>query len=243
MQPEVRRLFFVLSAATLFILGVIFNPSSYEPDHESDTYTPTSASTVEGAILARDLLDQLDIKGKAPRTGYARAEFGDGWGRLDGCDMRNIILARDLTNITLHEWQPGEPRDRACLVLTGTLNCPYTNTTIDFTRGVNSSAVQIDHVVALSNAWQTGAQNLTREERIAFSNDPLNLLATDGPANMQKADHDAAGWLPPNRAFRCHFIARQISIKHRHNLWVTSAERDTMIRILDTCPDQPAITE
>jgi hypothetical protein len=126
-----------------------------------------------------------------------------------------------------------------CIVTSGTLDDPYTGTTISFLRGATtSSAVQIDHVVALSNAWQTGAQALSREERIALANDPLELLASDGKANQQKSDGDAATWLPPNKAFRCQYIARQIAVKQKYTLWVVAAEKAAMERVLQTCPGQ-----
>lgn len=183
---------------------------------------------------ALQVLDTLAIKGRAPKTGYDRSMFGQAWADVDrnGCDTRNDILNRDLTG------KSHKPGTRDCLVLTGTLADPYTNTTISFTRGAStSSAVQIDHVVALSDAWQKGAQQLSLEQRTAFANDPLNLLAVDGPANQQKSDSDAASWLPANKGFRCDYVARQISVKASYGLWVTQAEHDAMARVLGDCAD------
>ena len=123
-----------------------------------------------------------------------------------------------------------------CKVQSGTLIDPYTGSTIKFVRGADSSDdVQIDHVVALSNAWQTGAQQLSFEQRVTFSNDPLNLLAVDGPTNEKKSDGDAATWLPPNKPFRCQYVKRQISVKAKYGLWVTAAEQAAMTRVLNTC--------
>lgn len=98
--------------------------------------------------------------------------------------------------------------------------------------------MQIDHIVSLSDGWQKGAQQLSYKQRNNFANDPLNLLAVDGPANMQKGDGDTATWLPPNKIYRCAFVARQIAVKSKYNLWVTRAEKDAMSRILNRCPDQ-----
>jgi len=98
--------------------------------------------------------------------------------------------------------------------------------------------VQIDHVVALSDAWQKGAQQISAEDREKFANDPLNLLAVDGPANAAKSDSDAATWLPPNKAFRCQYVARQIAVKRIYKLWVTEAEKDAMKRVLSTCDEE-----
>ncbi|MGH8961391.1 MAG: HNH endonuclease family protein [Jatrophihabitantaceae bacterium] len=129
------------------------------------------------------------------------------------------------------------------MVSSGVLHDPYTGQTIHFVRGVTTSlAVQIEHVVALSDAWQTGAQQLTRTERIDLANDPLELLAVDGPTNEAKSDGDAATWLPPNKSFRCAYVTRQVAVKAKYHLWVTSAERATIGRVLSSCPDQPLPT-
>ncbi|WP_287932418.1 DUF1524 domain-containing protein [Arthrobacter sp.] len=188
------------------------------------------------AAKALDVLAGLPVKGRAPKTGYSRAEFGQAWADVDrnGCDTRNDILNRDLTART---YKPGT---RNCVVLTGVLADPYTSTVIDFVRGPNSAVVQIDHVVALSDAWQKGAQQLSVPERTAFANDPLNLLAVDGRTNQQKGDGDAATWLPPNKGYRCAYVARQISVKSAYKLWVTQAEHDAMARALGGCTGIPA---
>lgn len=186
---------------------------------------------------ARAVLGQLEVKGRAPKTGYDRDLFGQAWtddvgvelGR-NGCDTRNDILKRDLEEITFR------PGTRDCVVLTGVLDGPYTGERINFQRGQDtSSLVQIDHVVALSDAWQKGAQQLTVEQRRDFANDPLNLLAVSGRANQQKGDGDTATWLPPRREFRCSYVSRQVLVKERYGLWVTAAERDAMDRVLSSC--------
>lgn len=193
---------------------------------------PQQPELVSGSgEIARDALAALPTKGRAPKTGYKRSQFGDGWARVGGCDTRNVILRRDLVNAVLG--------DDNCKVQAGALTDPYTGQRIAFKRGANSSgAVQIDHVVALSNAWQTGAQQLSSEQRISLANDPLELLAVDGPANQQKGDGDAATWLPSNKPFRCQYIARQIAVKKKYSLWVTPPERTAMERILASCPEQ-----
>ena len=197
------------------------------PDSQSQQSGLNSGS----GEIARDALVALPTKGRAPKTGYKRSQFGDGWAKSGGCDTRNVILRRDLVNAVLG--------DDNCKVQSGALSDPYTGQRIAFKRGANSSgAVQIDHVVALSNAWQTGAQQLSSEQRISLANDPLELLAVDGPANQQKGDGDAATWLPSNKPFRCQYIARQIAVKKKYSLWVTPPERTAMERILASCPEQ-----
>ncbi|TLM81987.1 DUF1524 domain-containing protein [Pseudarthrobacter sp. NamE2] len=209
----------------------------------ADTADGSTSAVVEPAVgmEAADLLASLPIKGRAPKTGYERSLFGPTWADVDrnGCDTRDDMLNRDLTDITYVNSVP-------CTVKSGILADPYTSTIINFLRGTTtSSAVQIDHVVALSDAWQKGAQQLTTEQRTAFANDPLNLQATDGPTNQQKGDGDAATWLPPNKGFRCEYVARQVSVKARYSLWVTQAEHDAIAGILAGCPGQlaPAAVE
>ncbi|MBB3086100.1 GmrSD restriction endonuclease domain-containing protein [Geodermatophilus sabuli] len=191
------------------------------------------AGAPPGSALA--VLGELAVKGRAPGTGYERDRFGDGWVDVDrnGCDTRNDVLARDLTGET---FRPGSD----CVVLTGTLDDPYSGRTIEFRRGQDTSDdVQIDHVVALSDAWQKGAQGWDAQRRTEFANDPLNLLAVDGPLNMQKGAGDAATWLPPNRSVRCAYVARQVAVKSGYGLWVTRAEHNAAATVLSGCPDQP----
>ena len=196
---------------------------------------PLEASTKTAVAV----LETLSVKGRAPKTGYERSQFGPAWSDVDrnGCDTRNDILYRDLTSKTF------KFGTQNCVVLTGVLSDPYSGEKISFVRGVGSSMdVQIDHVVALSNAWQTGAFKLSYDKRIAFANDPMNLLAVKGRLNSQKGDGDAATWLPPRKDIRCAYVAQQIVVKAKYNLWVTSAEKAAMVALLDRCPGFKAPT-
>jgi hypothetical protein len=189
------------------------------------------SEAIDGQPKAVEILQKLEVKGRTPKTGYSRDEFGSGWASIEGCDTRNLILQQSLIN-------PKIATDN-CIVLSGTLQDPYTAQTIDFLRGsTTSDKVQIDHVVALSDAWQKGAQGLDFSDRVVFANDPLNLLAVDGSANRAKGDSDAASWLPSNRSFWCRYVARQIAVKYQYGLWVTPAEKAAMQRILSSCRDQ-----
>lgn len=190
-----------------------------------DRIVPSQSEPREEVAGALAMLEKLQVKGRAPKTGYARSEFGNGWGKIQGCSVREVILYRDLTRTVMKN---------ECQVQSGVLQDPYTGSEIAFTRD-NASAVQIDHVVALSDAWQKGAQSIPREQRIALANDPLNLLASDGPANQQKGDADAATWLPANKSFRCQYIERQVSVKYKYSLWVTQSELNAMKQILARC--------
>ena len=198
--------------------------------------TPNSATGVEQEPgMATAVLETLAVKGRAPKTGYTRAQFGPAWADVDrnGCDTRNDVLKRDLTSITYRA------KTRNCVVETGTLVDRYSGETINFVKGnISSMEVQIDHVVALSNAWQTGAFKLTADQRKALSNDPLNLFAVKGRLNSQKGDGDAATWLPPLKSFRCSYVAQQIAVKAKYSLWVTAPEKAAMVSILAKCPTQ-----
>ena len=201
-------------------------------------FLPTTSS-VEIALAERlraiEVLDSLEVKGRAPTTGYERDLFGSPWSDVDrnGCDTRNDILARDLS-VRVFE----DPRDR-CVIIEGILIDPFSGERIEFVRGrVTSLAVQIDHVVSLSNAWQTGAFRWSEEKRRRFANDPLNLVAVKGSLNAQKGDGDAATWLPPRKSYRCDYIARQIAVKSKYGLRITSPEKEAMARILRRCPNQ-----
>ncbi|MFI7482124.1 DUF1524 domain-containing protein [Kocuria sp. M1R5S2] len=188
---------------------------------------------VEDVSPAEQALDGLSVRPAGPGEGYDRLDRFGAWADPDGngCDARNDVLARDLTGEVVD--------DGGCTVLSGTLEDPYTGDTIDFQRGVLTSAeVQVDHVVALYDAWVSGADRLPRAERVALANDPLNLRAVDGPTNGEKSAANAAAWLPPRQEFRCEYVAVQIAVKTRYGLSVTPDERDAMAGVLAGCPGQ-----
>ncbi len=198
--------------------------------------TGISPSQAEVGPSGLSIIEAQITKGRAAKTGYTRAQFGQRWADVDrnGCDTRNDILKRDLTGEIFKE------KTRQCVVLSGTLIDPFSGESITFVRGnITSMEVQIDHVVALSNAWQTGAFKLTLKERTAFANDPMNLLAVKGRLNSQKSDGDAATWLPPQKSYRCDYVLRQIAVKIKYRLWFTAPEKEAMVRILNTCPEKP----
>lgn len=182
--------------------------------------------------LALAALSRLDIRTAASKAGYSRQQFGGEWAKVDTCTVRDKILARDMTAVRYRG-----PSD--CTVLAGTLDDPYTGKVIHFVRGPGTSAaVQIDHIVAISDTWRTGAQELSRAQREQLYNDPLELIAADGPANEEKGDGDAADWLPPNADYVCRYVARQIAVKRKYHLWVTKPEHDAMEKELVKCPGQ-----
>ena len=193
---------------------------------------PESASAVTvKKERATAIIETLAVKGRAAKTGYDRSSFSH-WRDPDrnGCDARNDILRRDLTNLVVKTDSNG------CKVLGGVLADPYSGKNIDFVFG--ASLIDIDHVVALSNAWQTGAFQFTSEIRLQFANDPLNLLAVSASLNRQKGDGDAATWLPPTKSYRCQYVARQIAVKKKYGLWLTKPEKVAMSTLLAKCPKE-----
>ncbi|MGV0329498.1 HNH endonuclease family protein [Corynebacterium guaraldiae] len=210
--------------------------SPTEEPSDVTTHTPDIAPEIAEALAA---LDSLEVKGRAPRTGYEREEFGQAWSDdvtvefgHNGCDTRNDILRRDLApeSLVLKEGT------HDCVALSGTLHDPYSGQDIEFQRGAQTSrAVQIDHVVPLADAWQKGAQQWSPEKRRDFANDPRNLLAVDGPLNQQKGAGDAATWLPPNKGFRCEYARRIVEVKAAYGAWVTAAEKDALRQLLNAC--------
>ena len=228
-NPHRRRRFAVAILFTLFIMIAGLYGQIVEEEQIAKQNETAEKIVQSGGSSALDALEALEIKGRSPKTGYTREMFGQGWRKNGDCDTRNDILARDMQNEVVEN----------CKVYSGVLDDPYTGNKIYFTRGPDTSDdVQIDHVVALSDAWQKGAQLLDSATREELANDPLELLAVDGPANQQKSDGDAATWLPPNKIYRCRYVARQIAVKQKYSLWVTKAEYDAMSRVLSTCPRQ-----
>lgn len=227
-----RRAIVILIGGTIALAFLATNiPSliqySFPEQQASQVSELDKPETVAGGP-AIDALNQLEVKGRAPKTGYERTQFGNGWAKVNGCSTRDIILYRDLQNPVLED---------ECSVVAGTLNDLYSGEVIYFSKE-RSAEVQIDHVVALSDAWQKGAQQLTIEQRKQLANDPLELLASSGKENQAKGDGDAATWLPKNKEFRCTYVARQIAVKKKYVLWVTEAEKKAMSDVLAVCPAQ-----
>ncbi|GHB12729.1 MULTISPECIES: HNH endonuclease family protein [Streptomyces] len=222
-SPRTRRL---LPIAALTLASALALPGCEITDGPADTAPgPVSANSALGAT------DGLTVKGRAPKTGYERSAFGSAWLDTDrnGCGTRDDILAEQLDDVS---------RDSdGCKVLSGVLDPdPYTGGRVAFVRG--RSKVDIDHLVALSDAWQKGAQKWSDSKRRAFANDPLNLVAADSSANRRKGDGDTATWLPPNKEYRCTYVAGQVAVKKKYGLWVTAAEKDAMTTVLKSCPDR-----
>ena len=232
MRLKTRRLSVVVIALLGVLAWVLINPQSYDTIFTPVENTGAEELTFNSSLLATEVLEKLEVKGRAPKTGYARTEFYDGWPIIDGCSLRQRILKRELGDTAILD---------GCDVIAGEFDEPYIGEHRILKNKSDVAKIQVDHVVALSDAWQKGAQYKDYETRNAIATDPLNLLAVDGAANEQKSDGDAATWLPKNKKFRCQYVARQVSVKFKYGLWVTEAEKQAILKILTNCPNEPAI--
>ena len=209
------------------------SPADSRPPATSTPVPDAPASA--GFDTARATLARLPVKGWDRNTDFARYRFGEAWSDdvnvefgHNGCNTRDDILRRDLADLVV---RPG-----TCYAQSGVLHDPYTGTTIPFTRGpTTSDAVQIDHLVSLSDAWYKGARDWDDQRRRDFANDPRNLLAVGAQANFDKAFRDVTAWLPPNEAFRCEFVARQVDVKAAYGLWLSKNEKRAMVDALARC--------
>ena len=246
-----RRIGVVLAAFLAVVAWLIFNPRSYEEIFikvenngaegeisNTDFSVACTAETIKNETcydktdknLAINVLGVLEVKGRAPKTGYSREEFYNSWPTVDGCSLRQRIIKREFGETAVLD---------GCTVVAGEFEEPYTGEWKVFnSKEEISKGIQIDHVVALSDAWQKGAQYLDKTVRYEMATDPLNLLAVNASANQGKSDGDAATWLPKNKKFRCQYVARQVSVKHKYGLWVTEAEKEAIYNILLTCPNE-----
>ncbi|MFE7619119.1 HNH endonuclease family protein [Streptomyces sp. NPDC057496] len=230
--------------AALALAGCDLEPSSSEegggrtvtgfgasPLGNTDGTKPGLAPLTSEADRAagRKIIEKVATKGRGPKTGYAREEFGYAWKdsidglalARNGCDTRNDLLARDGKDVKLRSGSD-------CVVVSMTLKDPYTGSTIDWTKQ-RPTRIQIDHVMPLSYDWQMGASRWDRDKRQRIANDPLNLLPVDGPANSAKRDSGPASWLPPYKPIRCSYAVRFAQVSLKYELPVTTADKRAML--------------
>ena len=227
---------------SLLVAGVVCL-TGCKPTQVTGAPTQSGAATAQGSAPAGQdavsgsagtALNRLSVHAAGTMSGYNRLAFGAAWtddtddvDGHNGCDTRDDILALYLTKVTY--------RSGHCIIASGTLHDPYTGKTINFVRGPKSTVIQIDHVVALGNAWTSGASQLTATQRKDLAEDPLELLAVDGPTNEAKGDGDASQWLPPQAGYHCSYVARQIAVKTKYHLSIQSSEHDALAQMLTTC--------
>ncbi|WP_019632573.1 HNH endonuclease family protein [Actinomadura atramentaria] len=192
------------------------------PAKAANEWTPPKDQVAE----ARTKLRSLRTKEQGNHSGYSRSKFGVRWKDTDhdGCDQRNDVLARDLTNIK---------RDGKCKVLSGRLKDPYSGRTIEFTKA-KASEVQIDHVYPLALAWRMGASGWPASRRQEFANDLSNLLAVWGPPNREKSDKGPSEW-KPQQAYQCAYGVKYVMVADKYVLPVTKADHDALEGFLGRC--------
>lgn len=192
--------------------------------HDNNPDTLEGASSTNSAASTK-LLDQVTVIPTRPNVpGYDRAAFGPSWKDVDrnGCDTRNDVLGDQLTDV-VHKVGTHD-----CIVLEGRLADPYTGKSIHFSKS-NANAVHVDHVYALSMAWDMGASTWTQARREQFANDrKLNLLAVDGPTNMSKSDQGPDTWSPANTAGACQYATAYLKVAVNYQLPITRAEHTSL---------------
>lgn len=199
--------------------------------------------------LAVDVLDTLTVTDtQADVPGYDNNQSSgsfrfpedvddDAYGSK--ADMWDVIYMRDFDPATIRS----DDGDVSYGVLR---NDPYSGKDVTYEKG-GASDIDIEHVVARSEAWDSGASEWTQAQRDAFANDPLELLAVSSGGNRAHGEKDAAGWLPSvgvkstgvnNPAYDCYYVARQIAVKDKYDLSVDKDEKNAMSDVLATCPAQ-----
>jgi hypothetical protein len=180
-------------------------------------------STPPSATDAAAALAQLTVAPSGSMRGYSRDRFPL-WRRAgENCDTRDKVLQRDGKGIRL----------KGCNVVGGVWISRY-----DKKRLTDPSDVDIDHVVPLANAWRSGADKWTDDERADFANDLTRpqLIAVSATSNRAKGDQDPSQWKPPNRAAWCQYARDWIAVKYHWRLTVTTGEKSALTDMLETCP-------
>ncbi|MCX5016381.1 HNH endonuclease family protein [Streptomyces sp. NBC_00555] len=194
-----------------------------------------SAGFPPSTATAREQLAGLKVEwGKNWET-YERENFGrywsdetDGVGGRNGCDTRDDVLRRDLTELREGDRNP-------CVVLSGVLHDPYTGKELPYSYR-RASQIQTDHVVALGAAWRGGAYAWTPQRRLEYANDLDVLLAVDKQTNYEKSSKTADKWKPPLKTYWCEYARRYTGIKAKYRLSVTAPEKLALQEMLGTCP-------
>ncbi|MDX2992579.1 HNH endonuclease family protein [Streptomyces scabiei] len=178
--------------------------------------TPVSAAT------ARSYLATLTVATE-DRTGYDRDLFNH-WITISGtCNTRETVLKRDGTNVVTSS---------ACAATSGSWYSPY-----DGATWTAASDLDIDHLVPLAEAWDSGADGWTSAQRQNFANDLTRpqLIAVTDNVNQAKSDQDPAEWMPSRTAYRCTYVRAWVQVKYYYDLSVDSAEKSALTSYLASC--------
>ena len=200
----------------------------------SGTARAATVHSYQSATVHDELVKLSHLKTVGACAGYARSKFPDNepsdvssGHKLDGkrLSLRYYVIELDSSGAHI-------PAGRSESYMTGTLHNKYTGKTITLRHGPDTTAIQVDHVVALGNAWKMGACHWSSSKRKSFAIDVAELRAVDTHDNEVKSDKNAAQWVPP--ANHLWYVETQINIKAKYGLGVTAAERTTMTKVLKT---------
>ncbi|MDT0310495.1 HNH endonuclease family protein [Streptomyces sp. DSM 44917] len=207
-----RSLAFLASLTGLITLATLFTG----PAAHAALPTPVSAST------ARSYLSQLPVRTEN-RTGYDRDLFPHWTTQYGNCNTREVILQRDGTNVVT---------DSNCAAVSGRWYSVY-----DGATWYAASDVDIDHLVPLAEAWDSGAGSWSTSRRQQFANDRTRpqLIAVTDNVNQAKGDQDPATWMPPRSSYHCVYARAWVQVKYYYGLSVDSAERSALSSILNGC--------
>ena len=206
------------------------SPSGAETEPARDGGLSASGA---GSFDVDELLADVEVRPESAQSGYDRSLFGswidaDG----DGCDTRSEVLRAESAT-------PAQVDPYGCHVLTGDWLSVY-----DGYRTDDPTELEIDHLVALAEAWRSGADAWSHERRVAFANDlghPGALVAVTAAMNRSKSDRDPASWQPPNRSAWCAYASDWVTVKQRWHLAMDAAELRAVRNMLAGC-GQPAAT-
>lgn len=203
-----------LKVLTALVFGVL----TALPAGTSMAGTPRSAGS---SISNSELLARLEVRPEVTSPRYERSAFRH-WVDADGdCqDTRVEVLIREDRAGSRH----------GCRVATGTWVSWLDGRTATASRGLD-----VDHLVALAEAWGSGAHAWTSSTREAFANDlgyEWSLRAVTASVNRSKSDRDPAEWLPA-ASVRCKYVSRWMAVKYRWRLSVDPLERSAILRILE----------
>ena len=226
----------VVSAVGLAVVRARSRGRSRPPRRRRRPPAPPAGAAGPGSALAA--LAAVPVKGRAPKTGYSRDRSSARRGPTSTATAATPATTSSRRDLTADVVKPGT---HGCVVLTGTLADPYSGTHDQLPARAGHQRRRADRPRRRAlRRLAEGRAELAAAQRTAFANDPLNLLAVDGPPNMAKGDGDAATWLPPNKAYRCAYVARQVAVKAGYGLWMTQAEKNAIASVLGHLPHAAA---
>lgn len=214
------------SLVSVVVLVLLVAIGYYLTQHQESTTPPPNTATTGPAEPGDDPAAQLGALTVAPEgkmAGYSRDRFPHWSSQGNSCDTRELVLQRQGADVRA---------DDDCKATSGTWTSPYDGVVV-----TDAGDLDIDHTVALAEAWRSGADKWSDAQREKFANDlgGLQLIAVTASSNRSKGDQDAAKWKPPVKAYWCTYARAVVSVKTLYALTVDEAERDALGEMLKTC--------